>query len=120
MSDNIIILAENDIKPGQLDTLKALLSEINDSIAREEPGTHNYEWFISDDGKSAHVYERYADSEACVAHLMNLGANKYAERLFNCLGVTKIAIYGNPSDAIRGIFANYPTVYLSPLTGYAR
>ena len=119
MSNNVLVVAENNINAGQLDNLKALLMEMMDTIQRDEPGTLNYEWFIADDGKSVHVYERYADSGACMAHLGNIGP-KYGERLHACVTATKITIYGNPSDKVREVFAHYPTIYMSPFAGVAR
>jgi quinol monooxygenase YgiN len=120
MSDNILVVAENDIYDGQLDNLKALVMEVMESIQHDEPGTLNYEWFIADDGKSVNVFERYVDSEAFLVHLTNLGQKKYAERMFACLNATKVTIYGNPSDPVRGIFANFPTFYIRPFVGVAR
>lgn len=120
MSDNILAVAETSIHPGQLDNLRALVREMIDDIQRDEPGTLNYEWFIADDGKSMHVYERYADSEAYVLHLRNFG-QRYAERCFACLTTTQIAIYGNPSDELRALFAEHTLAltYLSPFAGFA-
>lgn len=119
MIDTIIVIAENDINAGQLDNLKALLREMMDIIQRDEPGTLNYEWFIADDGKSVHVYERYADSGACMVHLANVGP-KYGERLVACVTATKIAIYGNPSDEVRKVFTAYSPIYMSPFVRFAR
>jgi quinol monooxygenase YgiN len=117
MSENVLVVAEVTINAGQLDNLKALVGEMIEAIKRDEPGTHNYEWFIGDDGKSVHVYERYADSEAFMVHLGNLG-QKFAKRLSACTTTTRITIYGNPSDKVREVFATYPTVYMSPLVGF--
>lgn len=119
MSDNLIVIAENNTNDGQLDNLKALLTEMIGSIQRDEPGTLNYEWFISEDGKSVDVYERYVDAGACMVHLGNLGQT-YAPRLFACVTATKIAIYGNPNDQVRAVFANFAAVYRSPLARFAR
>jgi autoinducer 2-degrading protein len=113
VSNNIFVVAENNIHDGHLDNLKSLLGEMFDAVERSEPGTLNYEWFITDDGTSVHVCERYADSEAFLQHLGNLRQN-YAEQLFACLAPTKIMIYRNPNDAVREIFVNFPTTYISP------
>ena len=51
------------VKDGQLDAFKELMEEM---VAGDERGarTLNYEWFISDDSSTVHIYEKYADSEA--------------------------------------------------------
>ena len=120
MSSNFSVVAENNIKAGQLDNFKALIKEMDDTIKRDEPGTLNYEWFLADDGKTVHACERYVDSEAFMIHLGNLIQKKYAEGLHACLSATKITIYGNPSDQVRAVFARYPTTYMSALAGVAQ
>jgi quinol monooxygenase YgiN len=119
MNDNVLVLAEVNINAGQLDTLKALVIEMTDDIRHSEPGTLNYEWFIADDGKSAHVFERYTDSEADMLHLMNYG-QKYAARSAACLTINQITIYGNPSSEVRGVFAALPTTYMGLFAGVSR
>jgi quinol monooxygenase YgiN len=119
MSDHVIVLAENDIHAGQLENLKALITEMVEYIQREEPGTLNYEWFIDDEGKTAHAYERYADSESCIAHL-TVARQIYGERLFSYLTITKITVYGNPSEPLREIFGPYAGTYRSRFGGVAR
>ena len=86
---------------------------------RDEPGSLNYEWFIADDGKTLHLYERYADSAAVMAHLANF-AQKYAERFSTYLTITKMTMYGNPSAEVRAAFAARSPIYLSLSDGFAR
>ena len=119
MSDNVLVVSENTIKAGQLDNFKALIREMVDAIQRDEPETLNYEWFIADDGKSVHIYERYADSEAFMVHLGNIGP-KYGERSFAYLTVNKLAIYGNQSDTVREVLKDLAPIYMSRYDGVAR
>jgi quinol monooxygenase YgiN len=119
MSDTLIVIAENTIHAGQLDNFKALLREIIDTIQREEPQTLNYECFITEDGGAATFFERYTDSEACLAHLANLGP-RYSARLFECLTPTKLTVYGNPSDKARELFSTFPTGFQSPIARFSR
>ncbi len=67
MADHVSWLLEVAVKPGELDTFKALMAEMVEST-RTEPGTLIYEWWISDDRSAIHLYERYADSPALLAH----------------------------------------------------
>lgn len=119
MSDTLIVIAENNIHEGQLDTLKSLLSEMIETIQREEPRTLNYECFIAADGTSVTFLERYMDSEACLMHLANLGP-RYSARLFECLTPTKMTIYGDPSDKMREMFSVFPTGYWGSFARFAR
>jgi quinol monooxygenase YgiN len=53
---------------------------MNDMVesTKAEPGALNYEWFISEDGTSCHIYERYADSAAAMVHMGHFPA--FSER----------------------------------------
>ena len=62
VSDNVFWVVELAIIPGQLDAFKALMNEMVAATQADEPGALNYEWFISEDGTTCHIYERYADS----------------------------------------------------------
>jgi quinol monooxygenase YgiN len=119
MSNHVFWILEATIKDGQLDNLKTLISEMVDGTMREEPGALTYEWFIADDGQSLHLYERYADSEAVMVHRGNFG-QKYAQRFSAYLTVTKMTIYGNPSDQVREGFARFAPTYLKQSAGFAR
>jgi quinol monooxygenase YgiN len=52
------------IIPGRFEDLKTLMAAIVDATQKNEPGTLNYEWAISDERQVCHVYERYQDSAA--------------------------------------------------------
>jgi quinol monooxygenase YgiN len=67
MKGHVSWVNELPIKDGALDTFKELMEEMV-SGTRAEPGTLAYEWYISRDGGTVHVFEIYADSEAVVAH----------------------------------------------------
>ncbi len=62
MGDNFWVV-ELSIKPGELGNFRALMSEMVVAIAANEPGTLNYELFMSEDGSTCHIYERYADMQ---------------------------------------------------------
>jgi hypothetical protein len=52
------------IIPGRFEDFKTLMAAIVDATQKNEPGTLNYEWAISDERQVCHVYERYQDSAA--------------------------------------------------------
>ena len=118
MNDNVFWILEANINAGQLDNLKALITEMIEGTQHDEPGALNYEWFITDDGKRLHLHERYADSDAVMVHLGNF-AQKYAERFLSYLTTTQITMYGSPSDSIREAFASSTPTYLSLSAGFA-
>lgn len=119
MNDHVFWILEADIKAGQLDKLKALMREMVEGTQRDEPGALDYEWFIADDGKSLHLYERYADPDAVMVHRGNF-AQRYRERFLTCVTITKMTLYGNLNSEIRAAFAPSNPVYMSMADGFAR
>jgi quinol monooxygenase YgiN len=104
MSDQISWHVELAVNPGQIDNFRALTTEMVES-ARQEFGVLNYESFISADGNFVHVYERYKDSAAAVAHLRRFTKN-FSSRFMTMVERTHFTVFGNPSDELRGLLDN--------------
>jgi quinol monooxygenase YgiN len=73
MSDVVSWNLELAVRDERLDDFQTLMHEMVEST-RSEPGTQAYEWFLSGDGTVCHIYERYADSGAAMAHLGTFGS----------------------------------------------
>ncbi len=106
------------VKDGELDAFKELMEEMVAGES-EEPGTLNYEWFISDDGSTVHIYEKYADSAAAVSHVKTFGA-KWADRFMGCVDVQRVTAYGNPDEAAQKAIASMGAKQLGTWGGFAR
>ena len=119
MSNVVHWVVEFDIKDGQLSNLKSVMNDMVEATKANEPDTKNYEWFVSDDGKRLHIYERYADSAAAVTHLKTFG-EKFAARLLATADPTRIVVYGNPNDAARAALAGFGAGYMEQIGGFAR
>jgi quinol monooxygenase YgiN len=118
MQGQVSWVLETTVKPGQLDTFKALMDEMVEGSGTE-PQTLNYEWYISDDGGTIHLYEKYADSDAMIAHLGGF-LEKWAPRFMACIEPTRFTVYGDPSDEAREMLAAFGPTYLGPWGGFAR
>lgn len=119
MNKNVFWIFELTIKEGQLKNLKDLMVEMVDATKANEPGTIAYEWMINEDNTICHIHERYADSEATLAHLSTF-VEKYAGRLMETGDATRFEVYGNPSDAVKEALAGFGGVYLTPIGGFVR
>jgi len=119
MKQHISWVLELAIKPGELDAFKAVLEEMVDGTSSVEPNTLAYQWFISDDGGTAHSVEKYADSEALVSHVNGFVA-KWGERLLAAVDVTRFTVYGNPNAAAKELLDGFGAAYLGPLGGFSR
>lgn len=119
MSSNIFWLLELAVKEGQLENLKKLMGEMVESTNKNETGTLNYEWFLSEDKKSCHIYERYKDSAAVMAHLAAFG-EKFAERFMGCLEPKRFVVYGKPGADVAEALTAFGPLYMLPSAGFAR
>jgi quinol monooxygenase YgiN len=106
------------VKPGELDGFSDLMEEMV-AHTRSEPGTLAYEWFVSDDGGEVHLYERYIDSAAAMAHLVGFGRH-FAHRFTAATDQTAMYVYGNADETLRGAVNGPTTEFLGGLGGFAR
>ncbi len=118
MSDHISWHVELQVKPDQLDALRALTSEMVEST-RSEPGALIYERFISDDGHIVHVFERYVDPKAAVTHLTAFG-RIYGERFAKMVDRKRFIVFGTPTVELREILDPLGATYVAALAGFSR
>ena len=119
MSNSIFYMFEFAIKEGQLENVKTLVKEVVEATKAREPATTGYEFFISDDGRTCHSYERYTDSEAAVKHIIAVMA-KFSDRLTPLVEPKRVTVYGNPSNELRKMLSSMGAVFVKPIAGFAR
>ena len=118
MDAPIAWVLEVAVKPGQIDTLQALMAEMVASTDAE-PDALSYEWFASDDGGVVHLYERYADSAAALAHLGTFG-EWFAGRFLAAVDPTRLTVMGSPSDQVKAALSGLGPTFLRPFGGFVR
>ncbi|ETX01185.1 MAG: hypothetical protein ETSY1_08360 [Candidatus Entotheonella factor] len=118
MGDEISWQVELAVKPGELDNFRALTRDMV-AFAKSEPGVLVYERFVSEDGQTVFVYERFVDSAAAVAHLTAFG-ERYGERFGRLVERKWFRVCGTPSDELRGILDPLGATYVSLFDGFSR
>ena len=118
MEEQISWLLELAVNPGQLESLKALISEMVES-SEAELGTVSYEWFISEDERLVYNCDRYVDSRAVTTHLATFG-EKFAPRFLAAVSPTRLTVFGNPNAEVREALAGFGPTYLECLDGFRR
>jgi autoinducer 2-degrading protein len=118
MGDEVAWVVELAVKPGQLDAFRTLMEEMVEGT-NVEPKTRNYEWFITGDGGSVHIFEKYADSDAMVAHVTGF-MEKWAGRFMESVDMTRFTVYGDPSPDARELLDSMNASYMAPWGGFAR
>lgn len=98
--------------------LDAVMNDLASAAEASEPGTVNYEWNVSEDGSSLINYERFADSDAALAHLGGFGA--HAERFLSAVTPTKFLVFGTPTDELKAALTDLKPSYASQIGGFHR
>jgi len=117
MSEEISWLLVVEIQPGQLDNFRAVARDLVAST-QSEPDTLSYEWDLSEDNSICHIYERYKDSTALIAHVQ--GFHNFAERFLQACRPIRFDVYGSPSDEAKTLLADFQPTYFSHLGGFSR
>ena len=86
---------------------------------RTEPGALIYERYISDDHQTVHVFERYLDSNAAVAHLTAFG-KMYSERFARMVNRKRFTVFGTPTVELKEILDPLGATYVAALAGFSR
>lgn len=115
-AEQVAWVFETKIHPGERPAVEALIKEAIEDT-RTDPKAINYEFFLQ--GDNLHVYEKYADSPATLAHLAWFGENM-AARFLSVADITGLTVYGSPSDAVREVLDSMGAAYLDAFGGFAR
>ena len=106
------------VKPGKFTEFKHLVSSIV-AATRNEPGTLAYQYAVSDDQRTVHIYERYRDSEAFVVHVAQTFSG-YAERFLSLVSVESLVVYGAPNVQARQALDTFNATYMTLFDGFSR
>ena len=119
MDNEVSWVFEITLNPGAFDDFKSLAKEQVDANYSSEPGTLNFQLFITGDDTRVHYCERFVDSAAAMFHVARFGET-FAARLLELATVTRFEIYGNPSDELKDALVDLSPTYLSPVAGFTR
>ena len=106
------------VKESSLDDFRNLREEMGESTLNES-GTLMYEWFLGEAKAACHIYERYVDSDAVMAHVGTFGAD-FADRFLTLAEITEMSVYGEPSEEVRTTLAGLGASFLGTLGGFSR
>ncbi len=119
MATGVAWMLELSIQEGKEDAFPALVEEMVAATQETEPGTLDYQWSTSADETVCHIFERYTDSDAVMAHLGNFG-EKFAGRFMEILTPTRFVIYGSPSQEVKDALSAFNPTYMHSAGGFSR
>ena len=117
MHNHISWWVELSIQPSDINAYRNLTQEMIE-FARTEPGTLIYERYLDNDGVTIHVFERYIDSRAAVAHMRNFDA-LFADRFHGMIERKRFTVFGDPSAELRELLDRFSARYVALLGGFA-
>ena len=118
MNDSIYWLLEVSIQPRQMEEFRGLMKAMVES-ARGETDTLSYDWTLSEDSKTCHIFERYADNAAVVLHSRAF-QTKFAAKFFDLAQPLSMVVHGKPTPQVKDALAPFSPTYMSPLGGFHR
>jgi len=96
---NLQVSAKMKIREGMLERFKQHANECVQRVKEKDPGTIQFDWFITFDNTECEIRETYENSEAFLAHLSNLG--DLLQILYEKFASNhSVAIYGDPSPEL--------------------
>ncbi len=105
MSTTLHIVVGLTVNDGQLGDFKEIVEEMSAKVEADDPGTLYYDWYLAADERSCTLLDGYRDSASFMAHFANVG--EMMERLLGTCQVTRVDVYGNPSDEASGIVSSF-------------
>jgi quinol monooxygenase YgiN len=117
MEEEISWWVELAVKPDQLANFEKLTGEMVAST-RAETGVLGYQRFVSDDGRTVHLYERYTNPAVAVAHLHKFGAI-FGEKFASMVDRKRFTVCGKPSNELKMLLDRYAAIYFKPFGPFA-
>lgn len=108
---------ELTIEPEQFESFRAVTNEMIESTKLED-GVLVYERFLSEDGGKVLIYERYANSEAAVAHLQSF-REQFGGVFERLVKRERFLVFGTPSDELKRILSAFDAIFLSRIAGFS-
>jgi len=100
------------------DAFKQLAAELGAKVEADEPGTEAYQWFLTEDGGYAMLYEQYESSEAFLTHLGNV--TPVMDRFMAAMDIEAVLAFGDINDAARGALDSFGATYADMVGGFMR
>ena len=100
-SEEITFIIDLKVNSNSSEDLNQLVEEITQNVINTEAFCLEYGYFISDDGTSVTLYEKYEDSDGATMHGQNFIDGPFFDRFFNLFTLEKFIVTGPASDEFK-------------------
>ena len=101
-SKRVLGLAELKVNKGfTASNVEEFLLRFSKFVRETEPGTYDFGYFISSDGRKVNLVEKYNTSSDFVHHLNNFEQSDYSKEFMTLFTLNKVIIAGDASDELK-------------------
>ena len=100
-SDDITFIIDLKVNPNSSENLDVFVKEITQNVINTEDFCLEYGYYLSEDGISVTLYEKYIDSESAVKHGQNFMEGPFFDRFFNLFTLEKFIVTGPATDEFK-------------------
>ena len=121
-SDDITFIIDLKVNPNSSENLDVFVKEITQNVINTEDFCLEYGYYLSEDGISVTLYEKYIDSESAVKHGQNFMEGPFFDRFFNLFTLEKFIVTGPASDEFKNFTRENGFVieYRNSVDGFVR
>ena len=96
--------------------------EITNNVLQTEDFCLEYGYYVSENGNSVTLYEKYIDSESAIKHGQNFMDGPFFDRFFNLFTLNKFIVTGPASDGFKKFTSENGFVieYRNSIDGFTR
>ena len=102
ISKRVLGLAELNVNKGYSSSdVEEFLLRFSKFVRDTEPGTYDFGYFISSNGRRVNLVEKYYTSADFVHHLNNFEQSNYSKEFLKLFSLNKVIIAGDASDELK-------------------
>lgn len=119
MSKALSIIVNIKLNGPLNDESRAMLDAMTSGVEANEPDTLVYDWFLSEDGLSVCVLERYTDTAAVITH-SKAQTPEFRQQMGTIGSMESMIVLGRPDEPLAGMLKKGGATIMAPLTGFYR
>lgn len=100
-SDEITFIISLKVNSNSSENLSQFIEEITQNVINTEDFCLEYGYFVSADGSSVTLYEKYEDSKGATKHGQNFIEGPFFDRFFNLFSLENFIVTGPASDEFK-------------------
>jgi quinol monooxygenase YgiN len=94
------------INAGKFDKFEGIAQAMIAS-SQQEPGTLEYDWYLSGDRRRCRLVETYADADAVLTHLTGPVVQELVPKLLEAASIGGFEVYGDPGPKAAQMLAGF-------------